>query len=292
MQIKNIFFQSPVLFVITLSSAFCSIQSWAANQCIEIYKTNSFLRSVVPFHDEMAVNADYYKHQDPILWSQLVSNLNASHRRLEQQVIERGLAEMGLSGRIGEVKVISAKELELIVNKAPVSSMAAQNVNKKNIYFVDGALDSLLATRRVQLLERLRSHIGENSILVISSHVHAHKKEDVVEDLKFYRQSQFVEFLEKPLIELGIRQYGEIEIHWDDIQHSYQARYTLTHNIPQALNGLKLMVGDSVILFQSHYFDRDKTQHIYRQSGFKNFHVVHNPQSRIAFIFAETAMRP
>lgn len=265
----------------------------AANQCVELYKANSFLRSVVPFHEEMAVNSDYYKRLDPAVWQELVSNLNSAHRKLDQQVIEHGLAEMGINTRqVGAIKVISGQELDLILSKPSTQAFLQQGAAEKRIYFVDGALDSLLPNQRVQLLDKLRSHLGENAILVISSHVHASKKDDVVIDLKYYRQSQFMEFFEKPLNELGIRQYGEVEVHWDDIPHSYQVRFTLTHNIPQHLNPLKLMVGDSIILFQSHYFDREKTQHIYRQTGYKNFRVVHSSHSRIAFIFAETAARP
>lgn len=297
MQIKKLIPQSLLVsslcLTIGLIGFFTCLEVLAANQCVEIYQTNSFLRSVVPFHDEMAVNSDYYKRLDANVWQDLVSNLNSAHRKLEQQVITQGLAEMGIDAhQVGPIKIISGQELDLIISKSAMPPSLPQSSSEKRIYFIDGALDSLMPIQRAQLLDKLRGHLGENAILVISSHVHAIKKEDVAIDLKYYRQSKFMDFFEKPLFEMGIRQYGEVEVHWDDIAHSYQVRFTLTQNIPQQLNALKLMVGDSIILFQSHYFDREKTQHIYRQTGFKNFRVVHASHSRIAFIFAETTARP
>lgn len=291
--IRSSFIFSISSFV-TVNVLFASIQLQAGNQCVELYKANSFLRAVVPFHEELAVNSDYYKRLNLEIWQELVSNLNSTHRKLDQQILTQGLNEMGVGDRrIGSIKIITKQELDLILSKPVLTSFQEKSSNEdKRIYFVDGALDSLMSNQRVQLLSKLRSHIGENAILVVSTQAHAIKKEDVAIDLKYYRQSRFMDFLEKPLYEIGIRQYGDVEVHWDDIAHAYQVRFTLTHNLPKNLNTLKLMVGDSVVLFQSHYFDREKTHHIYRQNGYKNFRVIHNLNSRIAFIFAETIARP
>lgn len=261
--------------------------SSSALRCSGVYGASTQLSSyMINYHNELSISPAYYQNRDHARFQQLATlprYLNANSKQALAQV----LAENDLSGYQNQIKHISAAELQLIQERPLPSNPLFGQGRERHVYFVDLPLDTLLPSKKLELLNKLKAYVGPGSILIFTSNVHSNKSQDIDSDLKYLRQPEQLDFLARPLSDLGLMEYGEIQIHWDWIAFSYVARYVVTRNIPAGLPYSHLYVGDSIMLLHLNYFEKEKIQHLLRQSGYKNIQFYNSLGSKTAFILAE-----